>query len=149
MRLASIFGLAAASISVTACTTVTEPSFGSVGPPVTRSSIMAPVVVHVAPAALAVPEGLKVTCLVASDRLASSPTCPVIEYNGRSYWALSHRDNRSSLTIVAYERDSVVAQRELSGVRYVVEARIGAADSTITWVGQGANTVTLRWDRLP
>ena len=57
----------------------------------------------------AIPAGLKVTCMLGPDKLEPSPTCPVIEWNGYTYWAYSYIDNRYAMNIVAYdEKGNVV-----------------------------------------
>lgn len=141
----------ALALSTVACTSTTEPTF--VVDPLPEQQpepVVAPVVVQRDRSTVAIPEGLKATCLVDPAKATAAPDCPVLEYRGRSYWALSHRDNRSSLSVVGYDSAGVVTgQVELIGARYIYQMRVTAADSTVVLVGQGERELTIRWADLP
>ncbi|MGL1901372.1 MAG: hypothetical protein OCC49_04490 [Fibrobacterales bacterium] len=95
-----------------------------------------------------IPAGLKVSCF--SDASTnSSNTCPVVKWNGISYWALSYFDNRSSLSIVGFDMNgTVLTQKEIIGTRYVWTAIINESDSTITFKGQGSGMINIAWNQL-
>ena len=97
----------------------------------------------------AVPEGLKVTCLQGPDTTQPSPTCPVIRWNGYTYWAYSYSDNSSGMAIVAYdEAGNVVGEWEKPGARYVWQIDLDSATQTVTFVGQANRTIAFTWDEL-
>ena len=95
------------------------------------------------------PYGLKVTCLEGTDTLQSSSTCPVIKWDGYTYWAYSHHDNRIAMTIVAYDTaGNVVQQWYRTGARYVVQITVDTAAKTVTFLGQDGQTIVMTWDEL-
>ncbi len=92
---------------------------------------------------------LKATCQVGYD----SDPCPVIVWKdtGKTYWAYSYTDNRSSLAIVAYDSSNNVAgSGVISGTRYIRDIQINTGAMTATFIGQaGYPNVTIPWSSLP
>ncbi|BCE01682.1 hypothetical protein [Marinicellulosiphila megalodicopiae] len=108
-----------------------------------------PVVVHIDKTqAPTPPAGMKVTCMMSADSLASSSTCPVIQYNDIEYWAFSYTDNRSSIGLVGYDAGMVVSQQELSGVRYVWDITVNENNETVSIFGQSTGQATIDWAEL-
>ena len=107
-----------------------------------------------------IPSGLKVTCLAdTSPAINISSTCPVIEWNGKTYWAYSYLDNRNSLAIVAYDSsNNVLLNVEKPGTRYVVDIQLSPTSLTIdshgnlvgnaAFIGQVGQTVSMTWQSL-
>jgi hypothetical protein len=96
-----------------------------------------------------VPAGLKVTCLKDADQLQSSPTCPIVKYRGITTWAYSYIDNRVSMALVSYNRaNQVIANVEMRGARYVVEARSDDRTQRVIFIGQAKQHVTAPWAAL-
>ncbi len=80
-----------------------------------------------------IPDGLTRTCYKAGQ---PAPTCPVVKWNGITYWAFSYIDNRFSLGIVGYrDTDGTVAiNKELPGARYLETITVG--EDVVTFKGQ-------------
>ncbi len=96
-----------------------------------------------------IPFGMKITCLVGAEVLMSSADCPVLSYEGKTYWAYSFLDNRGSLGIVAYDSaGNIVAQWEKTGARYIWQITVDAAANTVTFYGQGSGEITMSWAEL-
>lgn len=150
LRIVSVATLAAAlSLTAAACTTTTEPTF-RVDPLPQPDPVIAPVVVQRDRSTVEIPDARKATCLVEPGKTTPAPTCPVLEFNGRSYWALSYTDNRGSLNVVGYDSAGVMTgEVELTGARYIYQMRVVEADSTVVLVGQGEREVRIRWVELP
>ncbi len=110
----------------------------------------APIVELVAATApSAVPAGLTTVCMRGPDTLESSPTCPVIRWLGRTYWAYSHADNRLAMTLVAYDQaGNVVKQLEKQGARYVWQITVNNSARTVTIAGQASNSISMTWEEL-
>ena len=96
-----------------------------------------------------VPNDMKVTCLADPNQTAPSPTCPVLVYGSKAYWAFSFGDNRSAFGIVGYENDVATGRIERAGARYVYSMTVNEADSTVTITGQSGLSVTVGWTELP
>ena len=96
-----------------------------------------------------IPAGLKVTCTKTPTNGTSSPTCPVIIYNGITTWAYSYLDNRVSLALVSYDaHNKVVANVEKPGTRYVWNVTSSIADKAVIFFGQSDAHVTVPWSAL-
>ncbi len=95
-----------------------------------------------------IPAGLKVTCFEDPDTFVVSD-CPVIKWGPYTYWAYSHTDNRSGMTIVAYDADdNVVDQWVRTGARYIVSITLDMNAMTATFLGQGSAIIVLGLDEL-
>ena len=93
-----------------------------------------------------IPDGQKVTCLVDPETLESSATCPVVVYNGITYWAYSYIDNRVAMNIVGYDAaDNIVQQTNKDGLRYIVTIDVDTDNQVITFTGQVSNTATMTY----
>ncbi|WIG95656.1 hypothetical protein KGD87_35150 [Myxococcus sp. SDU36] len=98
---------------------------------------------------LRVPIELKKTCVQGPDALYSSEMCPIVTANGLSFWALSYRDNRLGMAIVAYDSSgNVVGLIEKAEARYVWDIAVDGTAHTLVFKGQGGNTITLKWTDL-
>jgi hypothetical protein len=92
---------------------------------------------------------LKVTCLIGPDTLESSPTCPVIQWGGYTYWAYSDGSNATSMTIIAYDAaGNALEEWERLGARYVWQITVDEVARTVTVWGQASNTIAFMWDEL-
>ena len=113
--------------------------------------VIAPQVVNVpASSSPPVPVGLKVTCLKGPNTLESSPTCPVVKFNGNTTWAYSFIDNRVAFGIVTYDpNNKVLANNTQNGSRYVYKITVDPSAKTVSFWGQGDAKVTLPWSALP
>ncbi len=96
-----------------------------------------------------VPADLKVTCHVRPDVLDSASQCPVLVWNDYTYWALSYRDNRFAMAIVAYDRDGNLIKRfEKDGARYISSVAVDSNTNTVTFIGQASQSITMTWNEL-
>lgn len=96
------------------------------------------------------PAGMKVTCLVGPDSLQSSPTCPVIQYQGLYTWAFSFIDNRVSYGIVTYDGQAkLIKNVTRDGARYVYKMTVDPAAKTVSVWGQANAKVDVAWADLP
>ena len=99
-----------------------------------------------------IPSGLKVTCLQGPSTNQLSDRCPVIKWGRYIYWAYSHRDNRSAMTIVAYDTaGNIVKQWYETGARYVWRITVNESTEKVTLWGQDNKKIVVTWDllRLP
>jgi hypothetical protein len=97
-----------------------------------------------------IPGGLKVTCLKGPNTLDSSPTCPVVQYNGHTTWAFSFIDNRVAYGLVTYgPNNQVLANNTQNGARYVYKVTVDSSAKTVSFWGQGDAKVTVPWSALP
>lgn len=97
-----------------------------------------------------VPAGMKVTCLTGPNVLQSSPTCPVVKYNGHTTWAFSFIDNRVAYGIVTYDANNqILANSTQNGARYVYKITVDNGAKTVSFWGQGDAKVTVPWSSLP
>ncbi|MDM8566398.1 hypothetical protein QUF74_12215 [Candidatus Halobeggiatoa sp. HSG11] len=91
------------------------------------------------------PDSLKVTCQYAAD----SSLCPIVTWNGYTYWAYSYRDNRGSLNISAYDcKGNLAKQWEKSGTRYIRNIIVDDNAETVSFVGQSPNPIVMKWSEL-
>ena len=68
----------------------------------------------------ATPPGWKEACVVSANSGAPSPNCPVLQYNGYTYWAWSDANNDVAMAIVAYDpAGQPVKQWNKPGARYI------------------------------
>lgn len=75
--------------------------------------------------------------------------CPVVLYNGLTFWPLSYRDNRFSIALVATDASGTVKDvQELAGARYAYKITIDASAQTITVYGQSNQTASTAWANL-
>lgn len=119
---------------------VSSPNYQEVAPAIKKLS---------ASTSLRIPLGLKKTCVQGTDTLSLSSTCPVVEANGYTYWALSYIDNRVGMAIVAYDEEGrVVDILEKTGARYVSQIKLDAANQTVAFIGQSDANITLSWNDL-
>jgi hypothetical protein len=96
------------------------------------------------------PAGMKVTCMVGPDSLQSSPTCPVIQYQGLYTWAFSFIDNRVSYGIVTYDgQANLIKNTTRDGARYVYKMTVDPASQTVGVWGQANAKVDVAWSSLP
>ena len=96
-----------------------------------------------------IPNGLWRSCL-ADFGTTSSSTCPIITFNGYTYWAYSYTSNSLNLAIVAYDSsNNVVNQTNLSGVRYINNISVNTRTNTVTFQGQSMNTRSMNYTPLP
>ena len=96
-----------------------------------------------------VPAGFKVTCLSDPNAATASPTCPVVVWGTKVYWAYTALDNSTNMRMVAYQGTTEVGTLDRSGARYLYRMSVNATDSTVTIVGQASNTIVVRWSDLP
>ncbi|MGI0076896.1 MAG: hypothetical protein ACREAU_05770 [Nitrosopumilaceae archaeon] len=74
--------------------------------------------------------------------------CPIIEWDGFTYWAYGYRDNRVGLMIVKYDDSgNVVDHWEQEGTRYVYKITVPEIDKTVIFWGE-YGTIVMSWDDL-
>ena len=93
------------------------------------------------------PDKQKVTCLARiEDPPLSSATCPLVVFNGITYWAFSYVDNRVAMNIVGYDQaGNIVQQTNKNGVRYIVDITVDTTNRVVTFTGQAGNTATMTY----
>ena len=95
------------------------------------------------------PAGWKVACMPNAVNGGASPTCPVLQYNGYTYWAFSDNQNAVAMAIVAYNSSGVaVKQWNRNGARYVWNLTVDPVAETASFIGQANAQITLSWDDL-
>jgi hypothetical protein len=91
-----------------------------------------------------IPPGWKQVCSEGPD---TGKSCPILKYNGYTYWAWSDVNNHLAIRIVAYDpAGTPVKQWDRTGVRYVW--RIDVTNEAVAFVGQANDTTTVSWDDL-
>ena len=94
------------------------------------------------------PPGVMAFCTTGPTTGASSPTCPVIKYNGNTIWALRFIDNRMAMNIAAYDATGkLVRQWEKPGARYNWQITIDEAKQTVSFMGQ-SGSIVVTWDDI-
>src|SRR6185503_10407445 len=97
----------------------------------------------------AVPSGWKEACVVSANSGAPSRNCPVLQYNGYTYWAWSDRNNAVAMAIVAYDASgTAVKQWNRNGSRYIWNITIDDVHQTVSFVGQSNAAITLSFADL-
>jgi hypothetical protein len=95
------------------------------------------------------PAGWKVACMPNSTNGGASPTCPVLKYNGYTYWAWSDINNGIAMAIVAYDGNGVaVKQWNRGGSRYIWNLTVDPVAQTASFIGQSNATLTFSWADL-
>ena len=76
-------------------------------------------------------------CNEGPSDLTDSSTCPVLQWNGYTYWPMTYDDNRFSFALIAFdELGNQAARWELPGSRYVVDMTVDTTAGTLTIFGQ-------------
>ena len=95
------------------------------------------------------PSGWKVACMPNATNGGASPTCPVLQYNGYTYWAWSDNQNAVAMAIVAYDSNGVaVKQWNRNGARYIWNLTVDDVAQTASFIGQSNAQIVLSWDDL-
>jgi hypothetical protein len=90
--------------------------------------------------------GLKMTCNYDGNY---GSECPVITWNGYTYWAYSYIDNRVSLDVIAYDcNGNLVQQWEKPGTRYIQSITVDNNTKTVSFIGQYPDPVVMNWTEL-
>jgi len=77
-----------------------------------------------------------------------SSICPIIEWNGFTYWPYGYRDNRVGLMIVKYDDSgNVVDYWEKEGARYVDKSTVSETNKTVIFGGE-YGSIVMSWDEL-
>ena len=110
----------------------------------------APMIVNAATSgAPAVPKDLKITCTQGPNTTTASTTCPVISWQGHTYWIYSFVDNRVSVAVVEYDENKMpVMQVVKQGTRYPWKVAVDVTAKSVTIWGQSNGTATLTWNEL-
>ena len=87
--------------------------------------------------------------MVSANNGSESQNCPVLKYNGYTYWAWSDANNDVSMAIVAYDdAGTPVKQWNKSGARYIWQINVDTVAQTVGFVGQSNATITMSFDDL-
>ena len=79
-----------------------------------------------------------------------SNTCPVLRWNGITYWPFSYIDNRMALNVTGYNgAKSMVGQLNIDNVRYIWQISVDAVAATATFYGQANAHGAVPWTKLP
>lgn len=98
-----------------------------------------------------IPEDLKVTCLTGETEPGFPVTqdCPVLKWLDYTYWALSFKDNRGSMSIVAIDSEGEITGRwDYDGDRYIWKIELDEEAETATLIGQASREIVVMWDDL-
>lgn len=96
-----------------------------------------------------VPKQFKEACVVSATSGAESPNCPVLKYNGYTYWAWSMNDNESVMDIVAYDdAGNIVREWQRQGARYIWNITVDTTAKTVSFIGQSNAAITLGFTDL-
>ncbi|MGZ8216133.1 RICIN domain-containing protein [Methylomagnum sp.] len=103
-----------------------------------------PHVVHRAAPKGPIPDGLKVAAISGPNSLEPTHTSPALVIGSFALWPFSYLDNRVSFGMVMYDpHKQVLKQVEKPGARYVYKITVNAADQSVTFWGQGNQSVTM------
>ena len=95
------------------------------------------------------PAGWKVTCVISTGSGAPASACPVLQYNGYTYWAFSDVQNAVAMAIVAYDASGkAVKQWNRNGARYVWNIAVDPVAQTVSFQGQANQNIVMTWDDL-
>ena len=95
------------------------------------------------------PPGWKVACMPNATNGGASPTCPVLQYNGYTYWAWSDDQNAVAMAIVAYNSNGVaVKQWNRNGARYIWNLTVDGVAQTASFIGQANAQISFSWNDL-
>jgi hypothetical protein len=73
----------------------------------------------------------------------------VINWLDHTYWALSFRDNRISMAIVAINSEGEITDRwDQDGDRYIWKIELDEEAETATLIGQSSREIVVPWDQL-
>lgn len=95
------------------------------------------------------PAGLVVRCMKGPTSSELATSCPVMHWNGHTYWAYSFADGRESLAIVAFDpAGKQVGRWDRAGARDVNAVTIDGVARTATFVGRDGKKIAMTWDQL-
>lgn len=81
--------------------------------------------------------------------LIPNSICPVLQWNGYTYWSFIYDDNRNAMAIIAMDASKNVVQRwDKWGARYLNRITKDSSARTVTFIGQGDYAITMSWDEL-
>jgi hypothetical protein len=134
--------IAAVSIGLSACSGDDGP-----GPDDEEAPTLATATVASAPEP---PAGLDVVCMTDGSATLESSTCPVLIWNGITYWAFSYEDGRNSMVVVGYNSNNEVVKQlsERTGAKNLWQITINQGQSTVTLRGQADATIVIPWSEL-
>lgn len=91
-----------------------------------------------------IPPGSKVVCTDSPNN-----TCPIVQWGQYTYWAYSYTNNDNAMNIVAYDASgNIVKQWTKGGARYLSKITMDAAAQTLTFWGQGNDSITMGLEEL-
>lgn len=90
-----------------------------------------------------------VSCYIGPDTFESNGYCPVLVWEGRSYWALSYHDNRFAFAIIVLgDGGEHLYTIEAPGGRYLWDVWVDHSARTVGFVGQDGRYAIISWDQL-
>lgn len=98
-----------------------------------------------------IPEDLKITCLTGETEPGFPTTrdCPVLKWLDHTYWALSFKDNRGSMSILAINSEGEIIDRwDQDGDRYIWTIKLDEEAETAMFIGQASREIVITWDDL-
>lgn len=97
----------------------------------------------------AIPTGWRELCIRGPYDGTRTAECPVLRYNGYTYWAWHGEGTRSLMAIVAYDAaGTAVKQWERDGATYLWRIVVNADKQTVTFVGAANTEVSFTWAEL-
>lgn len=95
------------------------------------------------------PENLQVQCFTDKSSHQLSTHCPVITWDGITYWVYGYNDNRKSLVVVAYDSQKrILRQWHKEGIKNLWRITVEADSRTITLFGQEDQKCEITWQHL-
>jgi hypothetical protein len=108
-----------------------------------------PVVLNLAVAnAPTPPAGRTVLCPEDQNSTTNGTTCPVVRWNGVTYWAFNFNEN--SISIIGYNsnQQEVKTIAEKENIKNVWAIEVNANTETILYRGAGGTTISVPWSEL-
>lgn len=96
------------------------------------------------------PAGNIALCYTGADGNTVATNCPVLKWNGITYWAFAYVDEgHNSLNLVAYDADEIeLNTSERTGTRQLYDITINATDRTVTLLGKDSAPAVVPWSVL-
>jgi virginiamycin B lyase len=100
-------------------------------------------------AAPTVPQGRAIRCTDGPAAKVNTSTCPVVRYQGLTWWPLDHADSRDAVVFAGFDAGGkLVKSVERPGTRSVHSVVADPVAKTVTLVGKDGARVSIGWAEL-
>lgn len=107
------------------------------------------IAVQAVAAAPTVPQGQALRCTDGPAAKVHTSTCPIVRYQGLTWWPLDHADSRNAVVFAGFDSGGkLVKSLERAGTRSVHAVQTDPVAKTITLVGKDGARVSVGWAEL-